>query len=239
MSKAYIQYNRYRSDAVGITGVVVKLLGTIQIPTPQKRYDTITIPGRDGLLYEEDAYDDIVIPLEMEIQDLDLKENEDAIDIVKRWLKEATDPRLFLSVDERSFYRVHQVEMSEIEIQYRRYGQFTAKFTCDPYRYQAASDVAVNLTEQLMNNYAVSRPIYIITGNGACTLTVNGNAIPLTVDGELTINTEKQLCYKSQGVFANKAMTGEFSDLFLLQGKNTLALTDGFTGKIITNMRKI
>lgn len=239
MADAYIHFNGCRSDQIGIPGeyVVVRLLGTVKIPTPQKRYETITIPGRDGVLYEEDAYDDITIPVDLEIQDID--QNEDAIDQVKSWLRNVTDNRLYFWYDERCFYRVNQVLLEDFEREYGRFATFHADFICEPYRYQTASDVAIGLTDQLMNSYVVSRPVYIIGGTGPCTLTVNGNSVYLTVDGELTINTDKQLCYKSDGAFANKVMTGEFSDLFLLPGKNTFALSAGFTGRIITNMRKL
>ncbi|MEG1185320.1 MAG: phage tail family protein [Eubacterium sp.] len=238
MANAYIFFNGARSHELGKnTDIVVKLLGTIKIPTPQKRYDTITIPGRDGLLYEEDAYDDIEIPLDLEVQDIDT--HADALDVVKNWLRNITDNRLSFWFDEKNFYRVNQVELKDFERKYERYGVFSVTFICEPYRYQTASDTAIGLTDILQNNYATSKPIYIITGPGACTLTINGKSVSLMVEGELTINTDKQLCYKSKGVFANKAMTGEFSDLFLKPGKNTFKLTNGFSGKIITNMRKL
>ena len=82
-------------------------------------------------------------------------------------------------------------------------------------------------------------PVYKITGNGGCTLTVNGKAMKATVGQNLTINTELMIAYRTDGTLQNGKVTGDYEDLYLLEGENQISITKGFDLKVIPNWRCI
>ena len=73
----------------------------------------------------------------------------------------------------------------------RRLGKFTAEFTCDPYSYLVSGQQSYSVDDVLYNPYMISHPIYRISGTGSCTLTVNGNTMQATVNGNITIDTDR------------------------------------------------
>ena len=76
-----------------------------------------------------------------------------------------------------------------------------------------------------------------ITGTGACTLTVNGKTMQATVNQDLTINTDRMISYNSQGASQNTLVTGDYEDLYLQPGDNTISITNRFTLQIIPEWR--
>ena len=94
----------------------------------------------------------------------------------------------------------------------------------------------VNSTKNIKNNYAISKPIYTINGEGICTLTVNNNSVTVNVGQSIIINTEKELVYKNDSSMTNIS-TGKYKDLYLLEGNNTVTVSNGFTLSIVPNWR--
>lgn len=87
------------------------------------------------------------------------------------------------------------------------------------------------------NPYDICHPVYKITGNGNCTLTVNGRTMKATVGQNLTVDTEKMLAYRKDGTIMNTAVTGDYEELYLQPGENDIKITSGFTLKVIPNWR--
>lgn len=82
-----------------------------------------------------------------------------------------------------------------------------------------------------------SHPVYKILGEGVCTLTVNGKTMTANVGQNLTIDTDRQLAYRSDGTLNNTAVTGNYEDLVLVEGDNKVTITDGFDLKVIPYWR--
>ena len=93
--------------------------------------------------------------------------------------------------------------------------------------------------EEIFNYGEVSHPIYKITGNGDCTLTVNGKTMQATVGQNLTIDTDLMIAYREDGEMKNATVTGNYEDLYLQEGDNEVSITAGFGLKIIPNWRCI
>lgn len=193
------------------------------VPAPEKRYESITVPGRDGALIETDGcYDPITIPVEfnfMTTPDLWAHVFREA----KRWL--TGSGKLILSDDTDFYYKCIECTITDAERTSRKLGRFTAEFLCDPYMYLASGDKPIDSPETLENQYAVSHPDYILTGSGSCTVTVNGKELQAVVNGTLTINTDLMIAYNQDGVSQNNLLTGDYGDLYLLPGSNTISVT--------------
>ena len=80
-------------------------------------------------------------------------------------------------------------------------------------------------------------PIYKITGNGPCTLTVNGKTMTATVTDNISIDTERMITYDSSGNLKNTSVSGNYEDLYLQPGENTVTVSSGFTCTVIPNWR--
>lgn len=95
----------------------------------------------------------------------------------------------------------------------------------------------MDIDKVLYNRYFLSHPVYKITGEGVCTLTVNGKTMVANVGQNLTIDTERKLSYRLDNTIMNTSVTGDYDDLYLLKGKNSIAITSGFRLKVIPNWR--
>lgn len=128
--------------------------------------------------------------------------------------------------------------MDDVEHTSERIGNFKATFlTKDGLRYlceglheQRAEDIGYHAGEE-------SHPVYKILGEGVCTLTVNGKTMTANVGQNLTIDTDRQLAYRSDGTLNNTAVTGNYEDLVLVEGDNKVTITDGFDLKVIPYWR--
>lgn len=193
------------------------------VPAPEKRYESITVPGRDGALIEMDeCYEPITIPIEFNFMtEPDLWAY--VFRKAKQWL--TGSGKLVLSDDPDFYYKCINCTITDSERASRKLGRFTAEFFCDPYMYFARGDEPIDSPETLENYYAASHPDYILTGSGGCTITVNGKELQAVVNGTLTINTDLMIAYNQDGVSQNNLITGDYEDLYLLPGNNTIAIT--------------
>lgn len=158
--------------------------------------------------------------------------------LLKRWLYESKNKILILS-DSADYYRkVKKVTIETITRSKKYLGSFKITFRCDPNLYvvNGLNSIAVNSTKNIKNNYAISKPTYTITGEGMCTLTVNNNSVTVNVGQSIIINTEKELVYKNDSSMTNIS-TGKYKDLYLLEGNNTVTVSNGFTLSIVPNWR--
>lgn len=204
----------------------------IVIPTPEERYTEYTIPGRDGsLIYKEGTYPDISIKIPLCF----LEKPEDVYQRfgeIRRWLLFGDDNILKLSNQHESHYLVRRIEIDDHERSKLIKGTFNVKFTVQPYQYVDYGDEAIALTNEIYNPYCTSHPIYEISGSGTCTLKVNGNTFTTKPKGSMVIDTDRMIAYDSDGNSMNTAVNGDYADLYLLPGTNTLSLSSGFSVQI-------
>lgn len=207
------------------------------VPAPELRVTEIVIPGMDGLLIEADnTYSPIVIPVEFNFL---VPPNKwmDAYRKAKQWL--TGNGTLVLGDDQEYFYKVLYCNIADTERTSRRLGNFTAEFTCFPYAFLAAGQKQYDIAEVEYNPYTISHPIYIVTGSGQFTLTVNGNTMVGTANPTLTIDTDRMVSYNQEMVNQSNLMTGDYDGLYLLEGENSISITSGFTVKVIPNWRML
>lgn len=206
------------------------------IPSARKRINVIEIPGRDGVLTEVIGYD----PTEFELYFNFIGNKEEfhkKWDAIKAWLS-ARNCKLIFSDDQDWYYRVSYIELEPIERPTSRIGVFTAKVhTVDGLKYATSGLEEYSIDGVKFNRCLECKPIYKITGEGICTLTVNGKAMRANVGQNLTIDTEKMMAYRQDGTLMNTSVTGDYEDLYLKSGNNTISASPNFTLKIIPNWR--
>lgn len=205
------------------------------IPAPEENVEEITIPGRDGVLIEKDgSYKPIVIPVGFNFLSMPEKVNE-KYRAAKKWLSGSGN--LKFSDDGSAFYKVLYVKITDVERTSKRIQNFTAEFTCDPYTYMKSGMQEITDYSNIYNPYSVSHPDYVIAGEGNCTISVNGKTITANVGQNLTINTDLMLAYRTDGTMQNAEITGDYQDLYLIEGENKISITTGFELAVIPNWR--
>lgn len=215
----------------------IKCVKRPNIPSPTRQYIEREIPGRDGKLYEDlGTYDDIEIDIQYNFVSNDWNETFRG---VKSWINNIKDRKLIFTDDANYFYIVKKANIESSERVIKRIGRFTIKFICKPFMFleEGLNPVTVNNSLTIYNYGCISQPEYKITGNGNCTLTVNGETMVANIGGNLTINTELMLAYRQDGTMQNTAVTGDYKDLYLQEGSNTISITNGFILNVIPNWR--
>ena len=219
-----VQFNGQTAESVGM-----EVVRRPNIPSPQIRYSTYTIPGRDGTIYGTDGtIEDIDIDIEFNF--ISNPENwAKALAKAKKWLLSGPG-KLIFGDDSDFFYAVKKVELGEAERPCHEIGKFTATFTCEGYRYYRAGEYEYKAIEH--NSGTTSHPLYIIRGNGDCILTVNEKKINIKVQDNIIIDTDLMLAYREGGILTNTSISGWYEDAYLKPGKNTVSISDGFDIKI-------
>lgn len=223
----------------GIRGSSMKIYARERpaIPAARIRREQIIIPGRDGVVYQSDGTFE---PTEIEIPFNYIgKESEwaDRWRVAQRWLAKE-NAKLRFSDDDGYFFWIDHVELDENERTTRRIGNFTATFTTRDGLYYLNSGLRERSKEEIQwNPYETSHPLYKITGEGMCTLEVNGNRMTANVGQNLTIDTDRMVAYRQDGTLQNTAVTGKYEDLYLTAGEIDIGISTGFDLKIIPNWR--
>lgn len=216
-------------------GVLVKERPAI--PAPEYRHETIDIPGRDGALYSEEEFvGDITIKITF-VFAADPSKWQDLFRKARRWLLDKTDNKLTLEDMPGYYYKVKHTTIGSSEREVKQVGEFETEFICEGHQYLASGTYEYEKQEVLYNPYSVSHPTYLITGNGRCTLTVNGNEFVAEVGQNVTIDTDLMLAYRQDGRMMNTSVTGDYQELYLQEGDNTIEITEGFGLKVVPNWR--
>ncbi|KAK9680673.1 hypothetical protein QE152_g38939 [Popillia japonica] len=206
------------------------------IPAPVLRTETITVPGRDGNLHRKTReIEDITISVEF---GFNAPENmwQETFRSAKRWLSSEGNGLLVMSDNAEYYYKAKTVTIGESEREARVFGAFTVDFVCAGGHYPVSGQrIYSNIEDVDYNPGFMCKPIYYITGEGMCTLTVNGNAVTANVGQNVTINTELMIAYREDGTIANTSITGDYEDLYMEEGDNTITITSGFTLTIKPN----
>ena len=223
----------------GMRGSALKIFARERpsIPAAKKRREEIVVPGRDGSLYTTDnAYE----PTEIRIAFNYIGKEEKWAErwrAAQKWLS-AENSILRLSDDGGYFFRISHVELDDAERTSARIGNFEAVFVCRDGMYYLNDGIReYEMTDVQWNPYEISKPIYKITGEGKCTLTVNGNQMTANVGQNLTIDTERMIAYREDGTLQNTSVSGNYETLYLQTGNNDVEITSGFVLKIIPNWR--
>lgn len=205
-----------------------------KISRAKQRYEVKTVAGAMGQLIEKEsdvAYDNITIEVTLSVLH---KKFSYRAEEVKNWLRGSG--RLQLSDMTDRFYEVLLIEQGDVERDLRRYGRCKVTFICFPYEFMEDGERIFYPSQLLHNAYDVAMPVYTITGNGDCTITLNGKSLTATVGESLTIDTRRMIAYKVRGgQQLNTAIRGDYENLWLPHGNLRLTATGGFTVTIQPN----
>lgn len=207
------------------------------IPAPVEKIEEVIIPGMDGKLKVKTGnYEETQISVEFnyigkeELWDERWRK-------VKQWLS-AIDAEMSIASDPEFFYKISHVILDNNERVSKRIGRFTATFvTKDGLSYFKSGKSEMSIEEAKNNPGIVSKPIYIITGEGLCDLAVNGKTVKVDVSEDIVVNTELMISHHRNKTSQNTALMGEYVDLYLQSGRNDICVTNGFECKIIPNWR--
>lgn len=208
------------------------------IPAPRRKYTETEVPGRDGKMYlDEGTVEDIEIEIEFNFIG---NENEwfERFRNAKRWLLEKGKHKLCMGDDEHFFYLCKRVQIDTAERVCYEIGKFTVTFICSGYAYLKSGELPVNVSDFCAYNpYEESHPIYEIRGEGICDITVNGETVKVNVSQNIVINTELMMTYREDGEIKNTELSGDYENLYLRDGENSIKISNGFEAKIIPNWR--
>lgn len=223
-------------------GIAVKGIPNTLI-TSNRKYDTKFVPGRDGNFNIFQGYTDTVITVDYNFYNLNKENFQKQWAIIKEYFTNITDNKLVFSNDLEHFYKVKMTQIVQNE-RTTYIGRFTVNFTCEPFIYLTEGLIGMKLpmsSEITLYNpcFSIAKPTFNITGEGQATITINNNSCTFNVGQTLTVDTEKQLCYRNKNDFFNSSMTGSYEDLYLQTGANTIEVSgDGVQVEIIPNWRE-
>ncbi|MFR1316588.1 MAG: distal tail protein Dit [Clostridium perfringens] len=201
------------------TDFKIKIL-EITIPFPQEKKSTVKIPGGEDLVEVEGGYEDITIPVKMDILDKRLIETK--YREIKKWLSFIEDDHFILSDDLGFFYKVKMIDLKEFLTEFQTCGTATVNFTCSPYLYSVNGEYEIDFENNLFNEFPLNaEPIYRFVGNGTIKLNINSKIVTIDLADEIIVDIPRKLTLRN-GQFEGKRKKGEWEDLELIPGDNTL-----------------
>lgn len=132
-----------------------------------------------------------------------------------------------------AYYEVLQVSFVEDIMKADDYGRITVDFEVYPYEFLNSGNTAITDYSTITNPAETSKPEYVIEGTGTGTLTVNGHQMGFEASTKLTIDTRRQIAKNNQNADANDKINGDYEQLYLKNGANTISISSGFTLKVI------
>ena len=226
----------FKLEGVDSTSKGFKITRRPDIPSTAKDYEEHNIPGRDGALYEDLG---TVQDIEIEVSCNYIAKPEEwgtRWRSIKKWLLTAHQFLVF-SDDVDYCYRIKKIDLTTNERQVKYSGQFTVIFTVEGYLYLTSGQKQYSYSQVLKNDYEATYPVYYLTGQGNCVLTVNGNQCNCNVGGNLIIDTYLRLTYRQDGTLRNTDIDADYDDLKLIEGNNTITITNGISLNIMPNWR--
>ena len=201
------------------------------IASPKKKYSSYSVSGRNGEIIEDisqKSNSQITCVFSM------LNNAKHKLRYLKRWLKGCGELQITDSMD--FYYKVLMIEFGNLEEHTTNYATISVTFTIYPYEFSMNGKHSIFLQNGIIHNpYDKAFPIYYISGEGVCTLSVNGNLVSANVGQSLIIDTFLMLAYRNNNELANTSLSGDYNDLRLLTGDNIIEISAGFNLRILTN----
>lgn len=208
-----------------------------RIKLGQEQKEKKTIPGRGNVWISTETYSDTEINMLLDINTLLHRDvcYTEAYAQAHSFLSDLEEITFCNSPD--FFYKVKSVSIGEIDQYAENAGDFSVTLICAPGVFIKEGIFRKPSDSVLFNPYSLSHPEYYISGNGTCTITVNGNSMKATVGQNLTIDTERMIAYREDGDLFNTSVSGDYEGLYLLHGENTIEITSGFELEVTPNWR--
>lgn len=204
------------------------------IPTPQLRYETVTIPNvSGGFIQSENAYDLIKFEVECNFLSSSPETFNEEARAVRSWLFSEQSSQLSFSDDPDWCYLTKVIQPSDIERTSRCVGVFTITVICEPYVYLLDGLTEVDLPTHVSNLYETAKPIYKLNGSGQFQINLKRNIVSsatlqlrITVTNSCTIDTQLEIAYGPNGLDQVQQISrGDISDLIIPHGGYTFTKT--------------
>lgn len=196
-------------------------------PTAEKKYETTSVPGRDGDLHEFVGYDDVeeIIKLNYIVgTSVKAKMRQDTPWLLSR-------KKLVYSDDPTVYREIKTAQILPAINDLPQYAQFEVVYTCAPFWFEEAGTETITAGGTIENPGATSvKPVIELFGAGELSITVNGIKTTVkNVVGSVTIDGISENLTKN-GVEVNKDLVGPFP--VLKEGSNTITLTGATKAEI-------
>lgn len=205
------------------------------IPRAEKNVEKITIPGRNGCLFEDnESYNNISYSIECNI-----KGNVDFSDL-RQWL--LGDGKLILSNAPNVFYKGYLFNQLNFQTMLRYFNSFQLDFVLQPFAYSQEKFIKTLNGEQqsdLIISEATEKmyPIIKVYGNEKISFILNKKTIEIYPEEYITIDCEMLEAYKDNEN-ANSKVSGDIGKLFLSSGRNEIDIVGNYE-KIEVEYRKV
>ena len=205
--------------------------------TPERDYEVVHIPGRNGdLVIDNGSYKNVTRKYSISVGEIDGNFTTLAAG-VSEWLHSASGyARLEDSYESDYFRLAYYVADAEMENLFHQAGKMSIEFNCKPARFLKAGERAVPFTtDGSISNptFQKSFPKLTVVVSGSGTLTIGDQTITisgLTNSTRMVIDSELQDIYE-EGSLTNLNSKVSFSDGFplLSPGINTITFTGSIT----------
>ena len=205
--------------------------------TPERDYEVVHIPGRNGdLVIDKGSYQNVTRKYSISVGEIDGNFTTLAAG-VSEWLHSASGyARLEDSYESDYFRLAYYVADAEMENLFHQAGKMLIEFNCKPARFLKAGERAVPFTtDGSISNptFQKSFPKLTVVVSGSGTLTIGDQTITisgLTNSTRMVIDSELQDIYE-EGSLTNLNSKVSFSDGFplLSPGVNTITFTGSIT----------
>lgn len=201
-------------------GIVVEKYPSLFIPV--KSFEKVNIAGNDKVEYREGTYEPITLSIECYLKD----RSPQKIREISKWLNSKSEGKLILGSDPNFYYNARIINAIPINKVINLFGRFVIQFECEPFMYNLEEEVITITSNTEIENkgITVSKPIYKVYGSGA-TLKVNNKEFNIySINDYIEIDTELMECYK-ENISMNTNVKGNYTDLWLKEGKNTIEIS--------------
>ena len=201
-------------------GIVVEKYPSLFIPV--KSFEKVSIAGNDKAEYREGTYEPIILSIECYLKD----RSPQKIREISKWLNSKSEGKLILGSDPNFYYNARIINAIPINKVINLFGRFVIQFECEPFMYNLEEEVITITSNTEIENkgITVSKPIYKVYGSGA-TLKVNNKEFNIySINDYIEIDTELMECYK-ENISMNTNVKGNYTDLWLKEGKNTIEIS--------------
>lgn len=201
-------------------GIVVEKYPNLFIPV--KSFEKVTIAGNDKAEYREGIYEPIILSFECYIKD----RSPQKVREISKWLNSNTEGKLIAGNDDKVYYNARVVNAIPISKVAKMFGRFIIQFECEPFAYSLEEEIITITENTTIENLGmtISKPIYKVYGSGVV-LKVNNKEFNIyDINEFVEIDTELMECYKDN-ISMNTNVNGNYTDLWLKEGNNTIEIT--------------
>ena len=227
----YFIYNGISSKDFGIK---IKKNGINNFSSPQRSYENILVPGRNGELFIDNGnYENFILNIDCCLDARRHNLNEVSRNI-KSWLQsDLKYKKLILSTDDEVYYEAICNNKLDISQVFRNFGESIISFSCKPFKKVIYGENKIVLTSQknIINNYMTSNPHIKVVGNGDITININNqNLILKGVEDEIEVDSDIMNCYKTVDSIITNQNNKMYSEFPVIEeGRNNISWTGNVT----------